>query len=377
MEVLKAYKVKLYPSNVEEQGLYRTLGASRFVWNYNLAKRRDFYLEHKKTISYATLSRDLTVFRNNTPWLQETDRTILDQSLRRFDSSYNRFFRKLSMLPKFKSKHDSKQSFQKYKGWHIEGKRIMLSKTLSFKFRGNIGTGERRTLVVMKTPTGWYASILMREEIKVPKKHTKPIGIDLGINHLAITSDGKKFANLNPMRTAKKQLKKLSQSLSRKKKGSSRRQKAKGALARFHEKIRNRRQNHLHQISYRICERKPSLIATEDLSVLNMTKNHSLAFSIADVGWSGFLKMLEYKQLWRGGKFVQIDRFFPSSKTCHKCHYIIESLPLNVRSWNCPNCGTKHDRDVNAAKVILQQGEELPAPRKATIALRRSANAVK
>lgn len=170
---------------------------------------------------------------------------------------------------------------------------------------------------------------------------------------MAITSKGKKYDNLKPKKSLQKKLKLLQQSLCRKQKGGRNRGKAKLLVAKLHKKISNQRTNHLHQTSHRITSDNQAVIVCEDLAVSNMMKNHRLAESIGESGWAEFVRQLEYKQNWRGGKLEKIDRFFPSSKMCSSCKNIVESLPLSIREWECPSCETKHDRDVNAAKNIL------------------------
>lgn len=364
MIIQRGYKVRLYPNKEQEQKMLSIIGACRWVYNYYLEQRKNYYLEHKKTLSYLSMAKDLTQLRYKFDWLYKIQTVPLQQSIRCLDRAYNNFFRKTSNFPKFKSRKDNKQLFRKPVDYRILPNKIQIQKDLSITFRGNlpekyIKTG---TLTISRENTGkWFASILFYEEIKQPKKYTKSIGIDVGLKHLAITSDGKKYSNIQPQKTLQKQLKKAQQDLARKQKGSVRQNKQKVVVARLFGKIKNIRQDHLYKTSHSIVSKNHALIAVEDLSVKNMLGNRHLSRAISDVGWGELTRQLEYKQGWKGGKFVKIDRFFPSSKTCSNCGFIKDKLPLNIRKWICPKCGVKHDRDVNAAKMILKMAESRPA----------------
>lgn len=362
MEVIKVYKVRLYPNKTQEQELLKMLAGCRFVWNHFLALRRDYYLENKKTLPYAEMSRQLTKLRKSAPELKDIQLHPLGQTLRRLDVAYNRFFRKQSRFPSFKKEYSSKQSFQKSKDWRIVDGKIKLQNDFLLNCRGHLPSKTVKkigTIVVSYVAQSkWYASITVKEDIKTPKRHSKPIGIDLGIKSLATISDGKKYeVKKHGLDT---QLAVLHRKLSRQKIGSNRRNETRKQLARLYHRIDNIKRDSLHKTSDMILKKNPSLVAIEDLAVSNMMKNHRLARSIANASWGELVRQIEYKAVWRGGEIVRIDRFFPSSKTCSKCFYIADSLPLSIREWSCPQCGTKHDRDINAAKVILQQGQGMP-----------------
>lgn len=358
MIVNKSYRVRLYPNQKQEQSLIKIIGACRFVWNKFLEQRKNHYITHKKNLSYAVMARQLTTLRHEVDWLSEIQAEPLQQSLRRLDTAYNSFFRKQNCFPNFKSKKDLKQSFQKHQDWKIKGNKIQIQKDLIVRFRGNIGSeSELGTLIVYRVSTGkWYASITGKVNVVLPKRYTKPIGIDVGLETLATISTGKKYQNIQPQKTLQERLTKLQRSLARKKLGSNRKEEAKFEVARIYEKIRNIRENHLHKISHNIVGKNHATIVVEDLNVNGMMRNRHLARAIADASMSELLRQIKYKQEWKGGKFVKIDRFFPSSKTCSSCNFIVDSLPLSVRKWKCPKCKKNHDRDINAAKVILIQG---------------------
>lgn len=362
MEVRKAYKVRIYPNKVQEQILLQTIGACRFVYNFYLNLQVNAYMQTGKNITYADLSRDLTILRNSSeyPWLKEVQATPVQQSLRKLEVAYSRFFRKQSNLPKFKSKRDVRQSFSKPRDWRIHNGRIIIQDNARVKFRGTLPPegAALKTLTVSVTKTGkWFASIQVIETIEQPNELKGAMGVDLGLTHTAITSDGQKFDNLTFQKKHLKRLKLLQQSLNRKQKGSKRREKAKLEVAQLNEKIANLRKNHLHQVSSAITGKNHAMIAVEDLSVMNMMKNRRLSRSISDVSWGELLRQIEYKQAWKGGEFIKIDRFFPSSKTCSDCLNVADSLPLSIREWICSDCGSRHDRDINAALNILKQAE--------------------
>ena len=360
MQVHKLYKVRLYPNKEQEKRLSETIDACRFVWNYYLAKRKEEYLRNGKSFSYLECSRDLTLLKKKEEyeWLSDVQAFPLQNSLRNLEKAYKRFFTKVSKYPTFKSKNDTIKSFGKPKDWKLVVNKIQLEKNLVIRYRGKIKNDDSilKSINIINEHKKWFAVVVAIENLSNDKKTGNSIGIDIGLTHLAITSEGKKYKNLKAFKDNEKELAEAQQKLSLKIRGSENRKKQKVVVSRIHEKIRNQRLNHLHQTSHRITSENQALIACEDLSVKNMLKNRKLSKAISDAGWSEFVRQLEYKQIWRGGEFIKIDKFFPSSKTCSNCHYVVEKLPLNIREWECQNCGTKHDRDVNAAKVILQQG---------------------
>lgn len=356
MTVRKTYKVRLYPNKTQEAELVRILGACRYVYNHFLDRKKKHYEETKKTISYMLLSRELTKLRHETDWMKGIQLTPLGQSLRRLEISYSRFFKNTSRFPRFKSKKDGKQSFQKSRDWRIREKKIQIQNNLIIRFRGGLDINAKLgTLTISKQGDKWYASMTALVDVKQPKRYTKPVGIDVGLTTLATLSNGKKFENIRSQEKLQRKLTKAQRSLSKKQKGSKRREKARQVVGRVYGKIKNVRSNHIHQVSSAIVRRNPSLIAVEDLNVAGMMRNRRIARSFADASVSELLRQLKYKQAWRGGQFVEVNRFYPSSKTCSACEWIVETLPLSVRSWKCGNCGKNHNRDINAAKNILRE----------------------
>lgn len=353
MSIKKAYKIRLYPNKQQAQTLLQTAGACRWVYNHFLDARKE------NDVGFAEASRSLTKLRKEYDWLKDANRNAMDQALIDLDSSFSRFFTLGHGHPRFKSRKYSKVAFRKSKGWSIKEGKLYVFRTVGVKYRGTLPSDGSKVsrLSILMTRTGkWYASILA--EVDAPEKVLSgSIGIDLGLTDLAITSDGIKFNNARFERTQADKMKRLQQSLSRKKKGSKRHQIVKAAITRLHEKISNQRMNYLHQVSSAITSKNHALIAVEDLAVGNMQKNRKLARSIQDVSWGELLRQIEYKQIWRGGELFKVDRFFPSSKTCSSCEYVVNDLPLSVRMWSCMNCGVSHDRDINAARNILKQAE--------------------
>lgn len=361
MEIKKAYRLRIYPNRSQEQRLLQTIGACRFVYNYYLDKRKNHYLACGETLKFADLSRDLTQLRKQTEWMDTVQIVPLQQSLRALDTAFNRFYRKQAGFPRFKTRRAARQSFRKTNGWSIQEDGLFLERGLTIRFRGTRPPAgmQMSTIAVTRTATGkWYASVTCEQLVGKPVElDSTALGIDLGLTHLAIASDGEKYENLSVHKRQLQALKTLQQSLSRKDSGSARYRKARLDVARLHEKISNRRMNHLHQVSSAITGKNHALIAVEDLAVANMLKNRHLSRAISDASWGELLRQLQYKQEWRGGRFEKVGRFFPSSKTCNECGYIVQSMPLGVREWDCARCGSHHDRDINAAINIKKQAE--------------------
>jgi putative transposase len=319
MEIIKSYKVQLYPTKEQEQKMLQIFGACRWVWNHYLEKRSNYYRENKKNLSYPELARDLTKLRYEIDWLKDIQAEPLHQMLRRLERTYRNFFRKVSKFPKFKSKKDENQSFQKHSDWKIQGNKIRVKADLCIRYRGTINQSAKLgTITIKHTNTNkWFATITAVEQIELPKKYSKSVGIDVGIKTLATLSDGKKFANIQPQKTLQSKLKKAQRNLARKQKGSNRRKKAKVEVAKLYEKIKNIRSNYLHKVSHEITSKNHAMIAVEDLNVEGMVKNHSLSRALVDASFGEFFRQVEYKQRWKNGLFVKIGRFVPSSKKCN------------------------------------------------------------
>lgn len=358
-KLYRGYKVKLYPNKEQEQELLKIAGACRFVYNYFLDLKKNTYITEKKNLGYSQLSKRLTVLRKNTEWMKEVQYQPLQQSLRILDVAYNNFFRGNAKFPNFKRKY-GKQSFRKVDGWNVDNNRIKIHKGLSIKFRGAFPENREGTLTISRDGCGnWYASTLAKINIE-NRKLIGGIGLDMGLKSLVVTSDGEKYDNPRVLGGLLKRIKSCSKSLSRTQKGSANRSKRRIELARTYRKVERVKKNGLHHVSRAIVDKNHAMIAIENLAIQNMIKNRKLSSTISDASWGDLIRQITYKQEWIGGKVVKINRFFPSSKTCSNCYFVLQTLPLSIREWTCPKCKVTHDRDVNAAKMILKQAEERP-----------------
>lgn len=367
MLVQKSVKFRIYPNNKQDVVLLeKHFGCRRFVYNYFLNLFNENYHQGKKKLSYVDASKILVKLKkeNNTEWLKEVNSQTLQASIKDLDSAYDRFFRKLSKFPQFKSKRKSKSSFKipQYFVIDWENNLITIPKFKTpFKFRGKY-KGELikiNSVTISKTPSGkYYASVQGEFDIQPKPQVENCIGIDLGIKDLVITSNGEIFSNKRFLKRKLKILKYLQRQHSKKTKGSTTREKWGKKLAIQYEKVTNQRLDYLHQITSQVINEN-QVICIENLNVKGMIKNHKLAQAISDVSWGSLVQLLTYKCGWNSRELVVIDRFYPSSKTCSSCSHLMDSIPLNVREWTCPSCGTTHDRDINAAKNILIQGLNL------------------
>jgi putative transposase len=363
MIVQKAIKVRIYPNESDKELLGKRFGVRRFIYNKFLDVRQKAYMESGETVNYYMCAKIVVEMKKQEEfsWLSEVNSQSIQAALKDLDTAYVRFFKKLCKFPKFKSKHDNCQSFKVPQWFAVdwENKTIKIPKFKTpFKFRGSCKDTpvKLNSITISKAATGkYYASIQGEFDIEQKESTGEVIGVDLGIKSLLIDSNGTEIKNERFLKKQMKNLKYLQRQLSKKKKGTKSREKSRIKLAKQHQKVTNQRNNYLHQVSTKLINEN-QVIVMEDLAVKNMIKNHKLAQAISDVAWGSLVSMLKYKAAWHDRQIVQIDRFYPSSKTCSSCFHLMPKMELSVRDWTCPSCGSHHDRDINAAKNILRQG---------------------
>ena len=357
---MKAYKVRCYPTEEQKVLIRKTFGCCRWYWNQALSDNIKYYEEHKKT----KINRP-AFYKMEYEWLKEVDSMALCFTQMNLQSAFSGFFKQPNKgFPKYKSKKHPKNNYKTMQssGYVVTENDIKITKLGKVKIINHRHkTGIAKSCVVSMTPTNeFYISILWKEadEDEILPKVTKEVGIDLGLSDFAICSDGVKFPALQSLRKNLSKLKKEQRKLSKMTKGSNNYNKQKLRVAKLHQHIANQRKDYLHKISYKITNEN-QVISLEDLNVKSMLKNHHLALSITDAGWSMFVNMLKYKAENKGRTVVQIDRWFPSSQICSCCGCVTGKKPLYIRKWTCPECDVVHDRDVNAAKNILAEGKRI------------------
>ena len=373
--MLRAYKYRIYPTEEQKVLLAKTFGCCRFVYNWALNLRIEAYKQDKKSVVYKEVQyRMVNELKKENQWLTEVNSQALLSSIRNLDTAYKTFFRDTHAVgfPKFKSRK-SKQSFQCPQHCNVDfvngtitiPKAKDIPAVLHRRFKGMV-----KTVTISATPSGkYFASVLVDTPVQEMKPsepmRDKTVGIDLGIKTLAVGSDGRTFANPKNLQRSLYRLKLLQKRLSRKQKGSANRNKARICVARLQEHIANSRKDNLHKITHALThDSQVRTICMEDLNVKGMQRNHHLAQAVGDASFGTFLSLLEYKCRWYGVNLIKIDRFAPSSKTCSLCGYVYKGLKLSERSWTCPECGTHHDRDFNAACNIKEFGlKALPTER--------------
>ena len=364
MEVKRAYRFRFYPTPEQEQILARTFGCARFVYNHMLRLRSDAWMQRQERVGYHETSAALTALKK-TPdhlWLNDVSSVPVQQALRHLQAAFSNFFAKRGKYPKFK-RRDGRQSAEYTTSafkWDGDAQTLKLAKMdepLAIRWSRQIPKAAKITTVtVSKDAAGRHFVSLLCDDVVMAKPAAQAkVGIDLGLSHFAILSTGEKVASPKTFRKNEAKLVKLQRRLAKKQKGSNNRTKAKWKVARLHAKIADSRKDFLHKISTRLVKEN-QVIAVESLSVSNMQKNRHLSKSISDASWSEFLRQLEYKAHWHGRELIGIDKWYPSSKRCSDCGHTVPKMPLNVRQWTCPECGSEHDRDVNAARNVLAAG---------------------
>ncbi len=359
----KAFSYRFYPTSEQEHLLRRTLGCVRLVYNRALAARTEAWYERQERIDYVQSSAMLTEWKkqDDLQFLNEVSCVPLQQGLRHLQTAYTNFFDGRAKYPNFKKKRNGGSAEFTKSAFKWKSGKVFLAKCLeplNIRWSRQLPAGaEPSTVTVRMNPSGqWYVSLRFvdpRDLTLTPVAQS--VGLDAGISSLVTLSTGEKVANPQHFGQHRQRLRRAQKALSRRQKGSRNRDKARVKVARIQQKISNSRTDHLHKLTTRLV-RENQTIAVESLAVKNMVKNRKLALSISDAGWGELVRQLEYKAKWYGRNLVKIDRWFPSSKRCGNCGHIVERLPLNVREWDCPSCGTHHDRDINAAQNILAVG---------------------
>ena len=357
----KGIKFRAYPNKEQQNLINNTLGCCRLIYNKGLAMRNDAFFNGRKA-NYGHTSAMLTDLKkqDDFSFLKDVDSIALQQSLRDLDRSFKNFFEKRAKHPQFKRKHNNHQSYRTInqgENIRIVGKCIKLPKLGFVKIKQSMDVGHINNVTVEKTPTGKYFVVLNVDfEPQLMKNGGNSIGIDVGIKEFYTDSNGNIVHNPKHLEKSMRTLAKEQRRLSRKQKGSNNRNKQRVKVARLYEKVTNQRNDFLQKQSTMLV-RENQTICIEDLNVKGMIRNHKLAKSIASVSWSKFFNMLEYKAVWYGNDIIKVPTMYPSSQSCSHCGYknpLVRNLA--VRKWECPNCYTLHNRDLNASINILNKG---------------------
>jgi putative transposase len=363
--VRTAYKCRAYPDTEQVSVLNRTFGCVRVVWNRTLAWRHARYHGEQTRTDFAQANAYLTAMKasDGLDWLNEVSSVPLQQAIRHQQVAFGNFFAGRARYPRYKSRNGRQSAEFTRSGFRYRDGRLFLAKMstpLEFSWSWpdiDPASIDPTTVTVSRDPCGrWYVSFAVdvAEPDQLPATGAV-VGMDLGIKDFAVTSDGEKIPNPRRLARRERNLARYQRRMARCQKGSSNRAKAKAKVARAHRKVRASRQDFLHRASARLV-REHDMIVIEDLNVAGMVRNRSLAKAISDCGWGTFRRMIEYKAAMAGRHLIVIDRWYPSSKTCSACGHLLAGLRLSTRTWQCPSCGTRHDRDINAAKNILAAG---------------------
>ncbi len=361
----RAYKYRFYPTEEQKIILAQTFGCCRFIYNWGLSTRKTAYFQHGQSLYYNDLAAMLPALKQEYPWLREVSAVPLQQALRHLDAAYTNFFEGRAEYPTFKKKRNEQSATYASNAFTWDGQSLTLAKMtepLDIRLHRTLPKGCKPSSVTITKDCAnrYFVSILVEDDIKPLPVVNKMVGLDLGIKSMVALSTGEQVGNPKYFAKDERKLAKAQRRHARKKKGSKNRQKARLKVAKIHARIADRRRDYQHKLSTRIVHEN-QVMCVESLAVKNMVKNPKLAKAISDVGWGEFVRQLDYKARWYGRTLVKIDQWYPSSKTCHACKHVVDSLPLDIREWVCPACGTVHDRDINAALNILAEGLSVAA----------------
>ena len=367
--MLKAIKIRLYPSSDQITYINKLLGTSRFIYNQCLTYKSQEYGLWNNKISFADTGKFLTSLKTEFDWIKESHSKVLQQSLINLDRAYKNFFKNGSGYPKYKSRHDNQSCrFPVDAISGIKGNRINIINALKdvhYKcsksdesYLNQNQNIKSATLSKNKCNEFYFSILIERDSKKLEKANNSLIGLDLGIKDFIVTSEGQTYENLKSKRNNQKKLARQHRSLSKKQKGSNHRNEAKIRLAKTYNKLNNIKEYYLHSITNQLLSENQTIVI-EDLNVNGMLKNHKLAKSIQELSLNRFKTVLMYKAEWYGREVIQVGKWFPSSKLCSCCGYKKDDLTLKDRTWICPECGSHHDRDINAAINIKNEGYKI------------------
>jgi putative transposase len=361
--IMRGVRLRFRPTLKQRRYLARAFGVARFVWNWAFSTKREAYQQDQSSIGFAELSRRLTALRIDKPWLTEVDRNLQTQSLRDLDRAYQNFFAKRARFPKFKSRRSPQsarfvldsRSGPKRRAW--AERQLILPGLGPCRLVDSLDAWPSmpKMVTVSRDACGDYWVSFAVPMALLPQAPDRKLGVDVGITDLAVTSDGWKSGKHEVSKKKAARLRRYQRQMSRRVPGSKRRGAAKRRAARLQRQIANSRHDFLHQSSHHIASTAKTVVL-ETLNVKGMLTNHHLAKALSGASLGELHRQIEYKVKQRGGTVIRVDRWEPSSTRCHRCGTLIDSLPLSVRSWICPGCGCKHDRDVNGAQTLLALG---------------------
>jgi putative transposase len=346
------YRYRIYPNEAQRRTLAQTFGCVRYVYNHILALRKEMKM------NYAESDRRLTALKQDIEWLYDVSCVPLQQGLRDQQTAFKNFFDSRAQFPSFRKKSNRQTARYTRSAFSLMGGKLNLGRMpglIKVKWSRDLPS-DPSSVTVEQTPDGrYFASFVVIVNPEPQRARNKQCGVDMGINDVVARSDGYKSGKLD-MSAEDAKLARLQRKMSRAKKGGKNRAKLRKKVARQYARIRDTRQDFLHKESLKIV-RRHDFVAVEDLAIKNMVCNKRLSKAISYASWGELVRMIEYKLNWYGGTMVKIDRWYPSSKTCSSCGYEADSLPLSIRTWDCPECDATLDRDVNAAINILAVGQ--------------------